>query len=654
MSVEVVMPQMGESITEGTISKWLKAVGDKIERDEPLLEISTDKVDAEVPSPSAGTLLEIRHQEGETVEVGTAVGILGEEGESSVSSRQSAVGNQSEPPQVEEVQAVAEEIKDESVAEKSQATTASVDVGNSASKDEQINPPVATSNSSASETTEIVMPQMGESITEGTISKWLKAVGDKIERDEPLLEISTDKVDAEVPASAGGVLLEIRASEGETVEVGAVVAVIGSENGAGTAQSSESRVESRESRVESQQKAIDSTAEAMSTDVPSTQAAMSESSASAGGLQSAETQAVAQKEEIREVEGRSYDYGRPDAIEDAQKSSNGQKTNGQVSVEDLRRTKSSPLVRNIAKEHGVDISRIEGSGMSGRVTKKDILNFIESGAALRPQDLLVKTATARTVSAPSVPQIAPQVQTQSAPQVVSSVGDRTEPMSVMRKKIAEHMTFSKQTSAHVTSVYEIDMTNVAKFREKNKAEFQTRYGTKLSFMPFIFQAVTNALRKFPIVNSQVSGEQIVYKGDVNLGMAVALDWGLIVPVIKRADTLSLSGLALTANDLADRARTKKLNPDEVQGGTFTITNPGVFGGLFGTPIINQPQVAILCVGVIEKRPKVLTSPDGDDYIAIRSMAYFALTYDHRIVDGADAEKFLSYMKEYLETMQFAL
>jgi len=436
------------------------------------------------------------------------------------------------------------------------------------------------------------------------------------------------------------------------VEVGAVVAVIGSENGAGIVQSPGSRIQSSESRIESQQKAVDSTAEAMSTDVPSTQAAISESSAAASASQSAETQLAAQKEEIREVEGRSYDYGRPDSIEDAQKSSNGQKTNGQASVEDLRRTKSSPLVRNIAKEHGVDISRIEGSGMSGRVTKKDILNFIESGAALRPQDLLVKTATARTVSAPSVPQIVPQ--TQSAAQVASLVGDRTEPMSLMRKKIAEHMTFSKQTSAHVTSVYEIDMTNVAKFREKNKAEFQTRYGTKLSFMPFVFQAVTNALRKFPIVNSQVSGEQIIYKGDINLGMAVALDWGLIVPVIKRADTLSLSGLALTANDLADRARTKKLNPDEVQGGTFTITNPGVFGGLFGTPIINQPQVAILCVGVIEKRPKVLTSADGDDYITIRSMAYFALTFDHRIVDGADAEKFLSYMKHYLETTQFAL
>ncbi|MCY7346542.1 MAG: 2-oxo acid dehydrogenase subunit E2, partial [Pyrinomonadaceae bacterium] len=362
------------------------------------------------------------------------------------------------------------------------------------------------------------------------------------------------------------------------------------------------------------------------------------------------------QQNVEETEGRSYDYQRPEAIEDAP--TNG-KSNGAMSLEDLRKTKSSPLVRNIAKEHGVDISRVEGSGMSGRVTKKDILGFIESGAAIRPQDLLVNVGTAKAFSAPPVSPIAPPVQTQTAPKVAysappsaSAVGDRVEPMSVMRKKIAAHMTFSKQTSAHVTSVYEIDMTQVAKFRDKNKADFQARYGTKLSFMPFIFQAVTNALRKFPMVNSQVSGDQIIYKGEVNLGMAVALDWGLIVPVIKRADTLSLSGLALTANDLADRARTKKLLPDEVSGGTFTITNPGVFGGLFGTPIINQPQVAILCVGTIEKRPKVITSADGDDVIAIRSMAYFALTYDHRVVDGADAERFLSYMKEHLETVQF--
>ena len=231
--------------------------------------------------------------------------------------------------------------------------------------------------------------------------------------------------------------------------------------------------------------------------------------------------------------------------------------------------------------------------------------------------------------------------------------DRVEKMSVMRKKIAEHMTYSKQTSAHVTSVYEIDMTNIAKFRQRNQADFQTRFGTKLTYMPFIFQAVTAAIREHRIVNAQVDGDQIIYKGDINLGMAVALDWGLIVPVIRNADTLTLYELATAANDLADRARTKKLKPDEVHGGTFTITNPGVFGGLFGTPIINQPQVAILCVGTIEKRTKVLTSPDGDDYIAIRNMAYFALTFDHRIVDGADAERFLAYMKEYLETADFS-
>lgn len=642
MSVEVVMPQMGESITEGTISKWLKAVGDKIERDEPLLEISTDKVDAEVPAPSAGVLLEIRHQEGETVEVGTAVGILGEEGEASVPSPESQVSSQTEPKKAEEIQHIADETKQPEPVEQPQIATAATSETseNSATSANSENSatPVNSENS-----TEVVMPQMGESITEGTISKWLKKVGDKIERDEPLLEISTDKVDAEVPAPAAGTLLEIRYQEGETVEVGTALAFIGSESGA---------VQSPKSQTQGQQQAEQSTAQATGADV-STQKQTAQTSLS---------MPVEEKKEIEEVEGRSYDYGREGAIEDAQTSSNGQssngKSNGNQSIEDLRKTKSSPLVRNIAKEHGVDISRLAGSGMSGRVTKKDILSFIESGAALRPQDLLRK-------GAPTAPTFAPSVQPQtvsqptqkaqySAPQISASVGDRVEPMSVMRRKIAEHMTFSKQTSAHVTSVYEIDMTNVAKFREKNKAEFQSRYGTKLSFMPFIFQATTNALRQFPIVNSQVSGEQIVYKADVNLGMAVALDWGLIVPVIKKADSLSLSGLAQTANDLADRARTKKLMPDEVQGGTFTITNPGVFGGLFGTPIINQPQVAILCVGTIEKRPKVLTTPDGDDYIAIRSMAYFALTYDHRIVDGADAEKFLSFMKQYLETTQFAL
>ncbi len=570
MSVEIVMPQMGESIAEGTISKWLKQIGETVEKDEPLLEISTDKVDAEVPSPSAGVLLEIRAVEGETVEVNSVVGVLGAAGETpATSSNGSAAAVESPAVAVEAAPVKAETLE---VVETVQPSTISAPVGAAS---------------------EVVMPQMGESITEGTVSKWLKAVGDKIEKDEPLLEISTDKVDAEVPSPVAGTLLEIRVNEGDTVEVGSIVGLVGAEGAVAAASSPE----------------------------PVSTPEQPKAAAAVGSNAAVSTLAV-----------------------NAAPASNGNDAPiGDQTLDELRKTRSSPLVRNIAKEHGVDISRIPGSGISGRVTKKDILSFIDTGAALRPEDLLQKGA-AKPISQPAA----------QAPPVATVVGDRVEPMSVMRKKIAEHMTLSKQTSAHVTSVYEIDMTNVAKFRNANKAKFQERFGTKLTYMPFIFQAVNNALRKFPVVNSQISGDNVIYKGDVNLGMAVALDWGLIVPVIKKADLLSLSGLAQAANDLADRARTKKLMPDEVSGGTFTITNPGVFGGLFGTPIINQPQVAILCVGTIEKRPKVITTAEGDDVIAIRSMAYFALTYDHRIVDGADAEKFLSYMKEYLETNAFSL
>jgi 2-oxoglutarate dehydrogenase E2 component (dihydrolipoamide succinyltransferase) len=323
---------------------------------------------------------------------------------------------------------------------------------------------------------------------------------------------------------------------------------------------------------------------------------------------------------------------------------------GELSVEELRRTKSSPLVRNIAREHGIDITRLEGTGMSGRVTKNDILSFIESGAAMTPQQAM-QTSAGASASAPSMPQ---EPALQAPPIAPPAAHDRVEQMSNMRKKIAEHMTLSRRTSAHVTTVYEIDMTRIARLRDRAKREFHERTGTKLTYMPFIFQAVTNAIRKFPVFNAQVSGDQIIYKRDINLGMAVALDWGLIVPVIKRADDLSISGLARAANDLADRARSKQLKPDDVAGGTFTITNPGVFGGLFGTPIINQPQVAILGVGTIEKRPKVIESEDGDDLIAIRRMAYFALTFDHRIIDGSDAEKFLGYVKELLEAGQFTV
>ncbi len=577
MSVEVVMPQMGESITEGTVSKWLKQVGDTIEKDEAILEISTDKVDAEVPSPGAGVLLEIRHQEGETVEVGTVLAIVGAAGDQPAAAPQPAVEPQAEEPPPVEITAASEPepeaIPAEPVSEQ---------------------PVAAPANTASSEgAVEVVMPQMGESITEGTVSKWLKAVGDDIDKDEPLLEISTDKVDAEVPSPAAGKVVAINVQEGQTVEVGSVLALVGS----GTAIAAPPKPAPPEASAPEAPKPAPPT-------LPAPIAAA------------------------------------------ATASSNGS------TVDELRRIKSSPLVRNIAKEHGIDITRIAGSGISGRVTKGDILNFIETGAALRPQDLLVKGAPALPVAQPKASQ--PAAAAFVPPPPTTTMEDRVEKMSVMRKKISEHMTFSKQTSAHVTSVYEIDMTNVARFRKANQEAFQAKYGTKLTFMPFIFQAVTAAIREHRIVNSQVDGDNIIYKGNINLGMAVALDWGLIVPVIKNAETMTLAEIAVKANDLADRARAKKLNPDEVQGGTFTITNPGVFGGLYGTPIINQPQVAILCVGTIEKRAKVLTSPDGDDYIAIRQMAYFALTYDHRVVDGADAEKFLSSMKRYLEQAQFEI
>ncbi len=581
MSVEVVMPQMGESITEGTVSKWLKSVGDRIEKDEPILEISTDKVDAEVPSPGAGVLLEIRHQEGETVEVGTVVAVIGEEGSLPAKESEPATAAAVEEAPTPQILSTPAQNTAPPVRETAKTETAEADTGDAA---------------------EVVMPQMGESITEGTVSKWLKAVGEQVEKDEPLLEISTDKVDAEVPSPAAGTLIEIRVNEGETVEVGSVVALVG---------------------------------------------AVGASRASGQGFLKAEgSQAQQPAPSSSPATPAAVEVQAPEPVKAVAAAVGGNNR----SVEELRRTRSSPLVRKIAEEHGIDISRIPGSGVSGRVTKNDIISFLETGAALRPEDLLV----GRTTAFPTAPAAQPSKPSATAQHLSAAAGDRVEKMSVMRKKIAEHMTFSKHTSAHVTSVYEFDMTRVAKFRDQHKAAFQQRYGTKLTFMPFIFQAVTTAIRKYPIVNAQVSGDSIIYKGDINLGMAVALDWGLIVPVIKRADTLSLSGLGLAANDLADRARSKKLSPDEVADGTFTITNPGVFGGLYGTPIINQPQVAILCVGTIEKRPRVLTTADGDDYIAIRSMAYFALTYDHRIVDGADAERFLSFMKEYLETTEFSI
>ena len=500
--------------------------------------------------------------------------------------------------------------------------------------------------------TEVVMPQMGESIAEGTITKWLKSVGDKVERDEPLFEISTDKVDAEIPSPAAGTLTEIKHKEGETVEVNTVVAVLDGD-GAKPEAAAPAPTEQPAATVEAAEAKEQETPPPAAAEAPQAQAQPQPKSVEPPKPPPAETKPATPPPAVHKTEVKPLH--RRDAAAPAP-SPQPRGDGSTASAEDLRRTKSSPLVRKIAEEHGIDIGQLEGTGLSGRVTKNDILSFIESGAPAAEQ----RPPAQRASTEPGAPsQVAPQPSvgapgTQQTTVLKPGAGDRVEQMSVMRKKIADHMIASRRTSAHVTTVYEIDMSKVAKLRDENQKAFRERTGTKLTFMPFIFKAVTDAIRKFPIFNSQVSGDQIIYKRDINLGMAVALDWGLIVPVIKRADDLSISGLARAANDLADRARTKQLKPDEVAGGTFTITNPGVFGGLFGTPIINQPQVAILGVGKIEKRAKVLTTADDEDYIAIRHLAYFALSFDHRIIDGADAERFLAYLKEHLEDAQFAI
>jgi 2-oxoglutarate dehydrogenase E2 component (dihydrolipoamide succinyltransferase) len=499
------------------------------------------------------------------------------------------------------------------------------------------------------------MPQMGESIAEGTITKWLKQVGDRVERDEPLFEISTDKVDAEIPSPAAGTLTEIRFKEGDTVEINTTVAVLDGES-AGAASTTASPAKA-EAAPESASKAEASVTHQLPAPTAETGKAPRLPQVEAAAATGAEVQKVDESKATTATQAATASVESTKVVsgtKDAPASSTDNGRTATATAEDLRRTKSSPLVRKIAQEHGVDIARLEGTGLSGRVTKNDILSFIESGAPAAAAagtnsqggpPARVTSSGASTAAIQEVPAPHP---------VKPAAGDRVEQMTVMRRKIAEHMVQSRRTSAHVTTVYEIDLTRIAKLREQYKDSFTERTGTKLSYMPFIFQAVTNALRKFPIFNAQVNSDQIIYKQDINLGMAVALDWGLIVPVIKRADDLSISGLARAANDLAERARTKQLKPDEVGGGTFTITNPGVFGGLFGTPIINQPQLAILGVGKIEKRTKVLTTPDGDDYIAIRWMAYFALSFDHRVIDGADAERFLAYIKEQLEAGEFSV
>ncbi len=536
MPTDVIMPQMGESIFEGTITKWLKKPGDAVQRDEPLFEISTDKVDAEIPSPAAGVLTEIKFPEGSTVQINTVVAVLGEAGASAVAAPAAPAP---EPP-------AAEQSATPSKAEAPPSPPADAGPG-----------------------TEVIMPQMGESIFEGTITRWLKKVGDTVQRDEPLFEISTDKVDAEIPSPAAGVLTEVKFPEGSTVQINTVVAILGGSGSGSAAPAS-----------------TPAAAPAPATKV-------------APPVQAEEITASEASQEVR----------------------------------------SSPLVRRIAKENNVDLSQVKGSGSAGRVTKEDVLAYMSQGPAKAAPPPVAAPSAAKPPSAPP-PQAAPSAAPAPSADLV--------PLTRMRSIIAQRMVESKRTSPHVHTCFKIDLTRIVRIREKEKSKYEQRNGVKLTYMPFITRAIVATLRKMPIVNASMEGEAIRYHKNVNIGIAVALDWGLIVPVIKNAEEMSFLGIARAIVDLAERARSKKLKPDEVGSGTFTITNPGIFGEQFGTPIINQPESAILGVGGLFKEATVLTDENGSDSIAIRNIIRLTLGFDHRIVDGADAGKFMAEVKKYLE------
>jgi pyruvate dehydrogenase E2 component (dihydrolipoamide acetyltransferase) len=444
------------------------------------------------------------------------------------------------------------------------------------------------------------MPQMGESIAEGTIVRWIKKVGETVDRDEPLFEISTDKVDAEIPSPAAGVVSEIRAQEGETVAVNSVVAVIGSK----VSDTSDTKAAKEPPKPEPQ---------ADGTSVVTARSELVEERAPAGP-----------PDRLRQDSGGQE--GGPHEEKPTQTRPS--------TTEDALRQRSSPLVRKIAKEHHVDISQLHGTGIAGRVTKNDILAFVEGQSGRTGQEGQERREGREGQEE--------RMEREASAERPKLAADRTEKMSPMRKRIAEHMTLSKRTSAHVHSVFEVNFSRVAQIRDARKAEFE-RAGVKLTYLSFIIKAAVDALHAVPIVNASVDGDSVIYHKEVNVGIAVALDWGLIVPVIKNADERNLLGVSRAVADLAARARSKHLKPEEVAGGTFTITNPGVFGALFGMPIINQPQVAILGVGNIEKRPVVI-----DDAIAIRPMAYLSLGYDHRVIDGAVADEFMSQVKRSLE------
>ena len=608
MAHSVEMPELGESVTEGTITTWLKEVGDTVEVDEPLLEVSTDKVDTEIPSPVAGTLIEIKAEEDDTVEVGDVIAVIGEEGE--------------DAPASDDATDAAEDAKDD---EDDKDAKDSADKADDADKDAKQSGDKSAKGSSSGSTTDVEMPELGESVTEGTITTWLKSVGDEVDVDEPLLEVSTDKVDTEIPSPVAGTLVEILAEEDDTVEVGDVIAVIGDADAASSAADTadaDDANDSDDSDVAEDAEDVDAK------DTPAEKAAEAPA-------KSAEAQ-----QEAKEADG-------DDTV--------GSNASAKLEDRDGKVPYVTPLVRKLAEKHGVDLSTVEGTGVGGRIRKQDVLAAAEGGSS---------APATETAPVQDAAEQAPQVKaapagaranwsTQSVDPGKQDLIGTTQKVNRIREITAAKMVESLQTTAQLTHVQEVDVTRVAELRKQVKPAFVEKHGVNITYLAFFVKATAEALVSHPNVNASYDAEakEITYHSDVNIGIAVDTPQGLLVPVIKQAQDLNLAEIAKAIADLADRARNKKLRPDDLSGATFTVTNIGSEGALLDTPVLTPPQAGILGTAAIEKRPVIVTE-DGIDSIAIRQMCYLPFTYDHQLIDGADAGRFVSTIKDRVETGEF--
>lgn len=598
MSHSVEMPELGESVTEGTITQWLKSVGDTVEADEPLLEVSTDKVDTEVPSPVSGTLLEIKAEEDDTVEVGDVIAIIGDEGENA-DSQDSADA------------AGADDSDDASDAE---GNAGSEDSASEEKKDDKESKNDKKSSGGSSQATDVEMPELGESVTEGTITQWLKSVGDTVEVDEPLLEVSTDKVDTEVPSPVAGTIIEILAEEDDTVEVGEVIVRVGDENAAADDSNDSQDADKKSTDKKSEDK---------------------------------------EAESAKKEPSAKNDSAKKDSADKKQDSDQKTKKTNEGAAKDSAKKNSgkvpyvTPLVRKLADKHGVDLSSLEGTGVGGRIRKQDVMAAVEGSSADSSAQGSAQSSEKDAKKAGS------NWSTKSVDPEKAELRGTTQKVNRIRQITAEKMVEALQISAQLTHVQEIDMTAVSNLRKANKQAFADKHGSKLTFLPFFVKATVEALVSHPNVNASYNAEkkEMTYHADVNVAIAVDTPKGLLTPVIKKAQDKSLPEIAAEIIDLADRARNNKLKPNDLTGATFTVTNIGSEGALLDTPILVPPQAGILGTAVIEKRPVVVTE-DGQDAIAIRQMCYLPFTYDHQVVDGADAGRFITTIKDRLETADF--